>query len=323
MSGEGNLTFDRDGRVVVISYRLGENPCLEIAQDKSLDKVIDEFLTEMAEIIFRSESGGCPDAEVPPELIEEVKLYFYRLFGDDRLELVKLIEDINERRQGLIIPSNLRIYMEFSPHGDGEFVFPVIPGVYALRWLHHDGKNEVSFLSALSSGKNVEIGYRQEGNFIFKIADFQTRSLLGFEFTPSGIESFNWNLRNLEGKFYRTGFSFGSSELYLGSLWDLLQREPDAISWQLGYNSGNGWRLNFKLPLDDFLHRNSYLSLGWRDGRISFGFKLPFIYDGILEVDSQSFKYTLRNKDIRLEIKGGSGRLEMEFQIPPPQEKSG
>ena len=202
VKGEGTLTFRSDNRVAAISYNLGESPWVEIAQNKSLDEIIDGFITEVAEMIFKAESNWCPDTEVPQELIQEIKMYLYRLFGDDKLELVKLIEEVNAKRRGLIIPLNMRVYLDFSSQKDAEFVLPIIPGMYAVRLLRQEGENEFSFLSALRDGRNVELGYKEGGLFLFKMADSFNHTLIGFEFTLSGIESFCWNVRDLEGRFY-------------------------------------------------------------------------------------------------------------------------
>jgi|GEM_PF-4235529 len=318
ISGKGSITFDNGGEKIILAYKLDpKNSYLELTQSKDWDEIIDDFINELAEafVAMNYEKYGTYIS------LEEMKKYFYHLLGKDRLELIKLIEEVNRQRQGLVVPYSISLVFNFSSPLSMETIIPIIPGKLALHLGTEMGNKDLSFLWSPQKDLTFEIGgeeiYAGDLLYLFRVADLEKHIMVGIEFCDD-IESLSWNVNDLEFKFTPHGFSIGTSEsLYIGSLMDYILSRDKNTSWRINYSSLNSWDFSFKIPLRIMGESKSFFLFKINKGEVDLGFRIPFVYGGMLEINKDGFEYILSREDIKLNFSGKNGTLKLELAIPP------
>ncbi len=328
ITGEGSFTFKRGKNTFILNYKFyPESQYVEFSQNKNWEKKIDEFITELAcsfrETLLEEFARG-EIHYVPP--LEELKKYFYHLIGDDRVELMELIEEVNAKRYGISIPTSIEFSYQCDSHPKMKGNFPLVIGNIGASWDVSEQEGELDFLMRLPNlGKDIfKIGIKNEAeefSYLFFASDTVHHVLWGIEISPQGkIKSVQFNVSNLELKFKEKGFSFGSSDkLYIGSLIDYVFSQHD-FHWHLEYfdDSVNG---NITIPLRFSTGKKGSLMFGWNGERFDFGFQLPFIFGGELKYNDGKLSYSLNNKSVKLSLELEQDKWKLKFESPPERKK--
>jgi len=110
LEGGGEVTAEENDQTVVLS--LGRNRYLEINQNGSTREIIDEFFTELAEeMVSLLPQWAEEDEDVDSDMtVDDIKEMLWEATGDDLRGLADLIEEINEERQGLVVPDRFKFF---------------------------------------------------------------------------------------------------------------------------------------------------------------------------------------------------------------------
>lgn len=328
ITGEGSFTFKSGKNTFILNYKFyPESQYVEFSQDKNWEKKIDEFITELAysfrETLLEEFARG-EIHYVPP--LEELKKYFYHLIGDDRIELMELIEEVDTKRYGISIPTSIEFSYQGNPHPRMKGNFPLVIGNIGASWDVSEQGSELAFLMKLPKlEKDIfKIGIKSEAeefSYLFLDSDTVHHVLWGIEVSPQGkIKSIQFNVSNLELKFKEKGFSFGSSdELYIGSLVDYVFSQHD-FHWYLEYfnDSVNG---TITVPFRFSTGNKGSLTFGWNGERFNFGFQLPFMFGGNLKYNDGKLSYSLNNKSMKLNLELEQNKWKLKFESPPERKK--
>ncbi len=331
---KGNLvlSFDEDGQSVVLS--LGANSYFEVSRDGTVREIIDAFFSELAEEMCKiiKESPDEFDGMDSDTTVEDIKKILWDATGDNLDGLAKSIEEINEQRQGLVVPAYFRFLMNFSEQENKrhcELILPLIAKALALKADFGLDVQEVSFISSLDEARGdqtIEVGYtNDQGNdsLFLKVTELSSVSMAQLSISPAnGIESIGWIAGGLRGEINLSGFEIGSIEdSMLGlSAFDVLfgrfNSENEGISWQLRYNFPRSADLDLDIPFNALGLKDSYLLLGVGTSGLDFGLKFPFVAGGMLKVTNKGFEYKLNRNNIVLAFSGGGGVWEIKFGAP-------
>ncbi|MDP8234278.1 MAG: hypothetical protein P9M06_05705 [Candidatus Saelkia tenebricola] len=320
------VTAEEEGQTVVLS--LGANYYFEINKNGSMREIIDEFFTELAQEMHKMLPGWAQeDEDIDPDMtVDDIKEMLWEATGDDLKEFAKLIEDINEQRQGLVIPSNFRFFMDFTSQRDQRevrVVFPLIENQLAFKTNFGLNQQEMSFVFPFNN-ETVELGYGNDlgiGMAVFKLADLSNISSAELGISNEGIQYVEWLLGGLEGTIDASGFVIESSDkslLGLSALDVLLQgleSERSELAWSFRYNFEGGYNLRLDVPLDEFGYKGARISWGLNSGKLSFLIRMP-LWGGVLRVNSQGIvKYEVKSTGIDLIFGFENGILNLEFEI--------
>jgi len=308
IDGNIEIRFDEEEQKVVL--RIGEGSYFEITQNSSMREIIDRFYTEIAVDLERllpelAEDDDSLDATMT---VEDIKDTLWEATGSDLEGMFDIIQDVNEQRKGLVVPSEVRLFLDLSRSGsqrNAELVFPLIEDSLALKLNLGSDYLELSCLfdiSSFSNASTAEVGYNSEGLFIFKIADLSRLSLARLNISlDSGIESLAFRVRDIEGDISRDGFELRSVEdslLGLSAL-DILLRglgaeDGNSIRWSLGYDFEDSIYLGASIPLSEEARIRGRLS----STGFCFSARVNFM-GGVVMVDSNgSIEYRIDRDNI-------------------------
>ncbi|MGE4357662.1 MAG: hypothetical protein AB7E08_03810 [Candidatus Omnitrophota bacterium] len=331
LEGVMGISFqsENDNRVS-ISFGVGEEKYIELVQDSaSRREIIEAFFTELAGDLKRAMIEN-PDEfwGINPEItVEEIKQILLSMVEDEENTL-RMIEEINQQREGLTVPHGLRIMLNLSrtEHEPiARVILPLLTRTLALKFSALPEGMEASLVYALAdTGRTIEAGYfrEEEEGIFFQIAEPGSASAVGFDFSfTEGISALNWIVRGIKGRIDTESFSLASTSMN-SSLLDFLFKINSLhnFQWGLHYDFGGIPEFDLELPLDDWGYKKSYIILSLDKSGIEMGFKLPFIWGGILELKGETLKYTLDNKDIYFEFFMRDGRWQVEFSYPREKE---
>ena len=333
LEGSFEVTVEEENQTVVLS--LGNSRYLEINQNGSTREIIDEFFTELAEeMVFLLPQWAEDNEDVDPEMtVDDIKEMLWEATGDDLKELADVIEEINEERQGLIIPDKSMFFMDFSLLQDErgvEFTLPLVADELALKSSLGRNVQRVGFIFPLGN-KTVEAGYLNESGdemMVFKLADLSHISSVELGVSNEGIGYVEWLLGGLRGVVDTSGFEVGSSGkslLGLSALDVLLQGldgESNDLGWDFRYSFGGEYNLRLNVPLDEFGYKGAKISFELDSNRFDFRTRMP-VGGGILKVDSDGIiEYQLKRKDIVLTFGFKERIWSLSFKTPTDSEDS-
>ena len=295
VDGNIEIRFDEEEQTVVL--RIGEGSYFEITQNSSMRETIDKFYTEIAIDLNRllPELAEDDDSFDIDMTVDDIKNILWEATGDDLEVMFDIIQDANEQRRGLVVPSELHLFLDlskFNSQKNAELTFPLIEDSLALKMgLESDAIQINCFadISSISTASTAEVGYNSDGFFIFKVADLSVMSLVKLGVSLDGdIESIAFRVKNIEGDIDSLGFEVRSVEdslLGLSAL-DMLLRglevQDDCLSWCFGYNIGREFYLRLSVPLNEMVKiRGSIDNRG-----LEFDTRIDFL-GGVLTIDSR------------------------------------
>ncbi len=307
VNGNIEIRFDEEEQTIVL--RIGEGSYFEITQNSSMRETIDKFYTEIAVDLEKllpelAEDDDSLDIDMT---VDDIKNILWEATGDDLEGMFDIVQDANEQRQGLVVPSELHLFLDLSKDNrqrNAGFILPLIEDSLALRVGLDSRAIQLSCLadiSSVSTASTAEMGYSSDGFFIFKVANLEALSLVKLSISFDGsIESVSFRVRSIEGDIDSLGFELRSIEdslLGLSAL-DILLRgleiQDDSINWCFGYDFKDDLYLDFSVPLSEIVKIRARID----SNGLSFKTQIPFM-EGILVIGSDgSFEYKINRDNI-------------------------
>ncbi|MDP8216686.1 MAG: hypothetical protein P9L98_05155 [Candidatus Kaelpia imicola] len=264
IDGNIEITLNEDEQKVVL--RIGEGGYFEITQNGSMREIIDKFYTEIAVDLQKMvvQLAEDDDSLDPNMTVDDIREVLWEATGDDLEGMFEIVQDANEQRQGLVVPGEVRLYLDLSSNNsqkNAELTFPLIEDSLALKMgLEPDAIqiNCLADISSISTASTAEVGYNSDGLVLFKLADLAALSLVKLGVSLDGnIESVAFRVKNIEGDINREGFEVRSVEdsLLGSSALDILLRglevQDSSTNWCFGYDFEDDLYLGFGIPLSE------------------------------------------------------------------------